>query len=136
ASLATRRLRRRWRTTIGCSGSGRNAAFSSRSKRSMGRSWVVPCTRASAVVSHAREVLLELCERGERPVCEAVALHVFHAALGLPLRARSIGTTRSREHTPVAAERKVRGMKVHGACLAVAAEHESLRIVAKQRARN
>jgi hypothetical protein len=58
------------------------------------------------------EVRLQVLERFEPPPRDGVALHVLHARLGLPLRARAVRLAGARLHVPVAAERDVGRVRV------------------------
>lgn len=78
----------------------------------------------------------ERSERLELAACDAVALDVLHAALGLALRASAIRTARARLDVPVATEREVRRMKLDDSRRPVAADDERLRVVAEERPRD
>ena len=119
---------------------GRPAAAApplSRSKRAIGGSPVVPCTRTSATsrIQRAR------CASSAAQDCEAVAgdgvaLDVADAALVLALGARAVRRARPRRHAPVAAEGVEAVVERHLAGLRVVVVDQRLGVVEQQLARH
>jgi transposase len=75
----------------------------SAAKRSIGRSWVVPCTRTSATSAcQACNLLVEVLQVTEAAARHEVALDVLHPGLDLALGLRPVRLAQPRREAPVA----------------------------------